>query len=97
MGLAAVLSGKVRAEGPMATIVTGRNLDMEVFTRIVEAIGALADAGFGINSFDAPKPSVEIREDSILFSIRYFLTSSALILDNFLELPVKFHSSPRCL
>ena len=35
VGLAAVLSGKVRAEGPMATIVTGRNLDMEVFTRIV--------------------------------------------------------------
>jgi threonine dehydratase len=35
VGLAAVLSGKVRADGPMATIVTGRNLDMEVFTRIV--------------------------------------------------------------
>ena len=36
VGLAAVLSGKVRAQsGPMATIVTGRNLDMEVFTRIV--------------------------------------------------------------
>jgi threonine dehydratase len=35
VGLAAVLSGKVKASGPMATIVTGRNLDMEVFTRIV--------------------------------------------------------------
>lgn len=36
VGLAAVLSGKVRAQsGPMATIVTGRNLDMEVFSRIV--------------------------------------------------------------
>jgi threonine dehydratase len=36
VGLAAVLSGKVAATGgPMATIVTGRNLDMGVFTRIV--------------------------------------------------------------
>ena len=35
VGLAAVLSGKVRADGPMATIVTGRNLDMGTFTRIV--------------------------------------------------------------
>jgi threonine dehydratase len=36
VGLAAVLSGKVRGDGgPMATIVTGRNLDMGVFTRIV--------------------------------------------------------------
>jgi threonine dehydratase len=35
VGLAAVLSGKVRSGGPMATIITGRNLDMEVFTRIV--------------------------------------------------------------
>ena len=36
VGLAAVLSGKVRAPGgPMATIVTGRNLDMGVFTRIM--------------------------------------------------------------
>ena len=35
VGLAAVLSGKVRSSGPMATIITGRNLDMEVFTRIV--------------------------------------------------------------
>jgi threonine dehydratase len=35
VGLAAVLSGKVRAKGPTATIVTGRNLDMGTFTRIV--------------------------------------------------------------
>lgn len=36
VGLAAILSGKVRATGgPMATIITGRNLDMKVFTRIV--------------------------------------------------------------
>jgi threonine dehydratase len=35
VGLAAVLSGKVRAGGPTATIVTGRNLDMGTFTRIV--------------------------------------------------------------
>jgi threonine dehydratase len=36
VGLAAVLSGKVEGDGrPMATIVTGRNLDMEMFTRIV--------------------------------------------------------------
>jgi threonine dehydratase len=35
VGLAAVLSGKIKASGPMATIVTGRNLDMAVFTRIV--------------------------------------------------------------
>jgi threonine dehydratase len=36
VGLAAVLSGKVAATGgPVATIVTGRNLDMGVFTRIV--------------------------------------------------------------
>jgi len=35
VGLAAVLSGKVVLEGPTATIVTGRNLDMEMFTRIV--------------------------------------------------------------
>ncbi|WP_104020383.1 hydroxyectoine utilization dehydratase EutB [Roseovarius nitratireducens] len=35
VGLAAVLSGKVKVTGPTATIVTGRNLDMEMFTRIV--------------------------------------------------------------
>jgi threonine dehydratase len=35
VGLAAVLSGKVRVKGPTATIVTGRNLDMGTFTRIV--------------------------------------------------------------
>lgn len=35
VGLAAVLAGKVMANGATATIVTGRNLDMEVFTRII--------------------------------------------------------------
>ena len=35
VGLAAVLSGKLNGGGPTATIVTGRNLDMAVFTRIV--------------------------------------------------------------
>jgi threonine dehydratase len=35
VGLAALLTGKVSARGPMATIMTGRNPDMAVFTRIV--------------------------------------------------------------
>ena len=35
VGLAAVLSGKVSVTGPTATIITGRNLDMEMFTRII--------------------------------------------------------------
>ncbi|MWD26297.1 hydroxyectoine utilization dehydratase EutB [Aquicoccus sp. SCR17] len=35
VGLAAVLSGKLAVEGPTATIVTGRNLDMDMFTRVV--------------------------------------------------------------
>lgn len=35
VGLAAVLSGKVRVDGPAATIVTGRNLDMGLFTKIM--------------------------------------------------------------
>ena len=36
VGLAAVFSGKVAlSEGPAATIITGRNLDMATFTRIV--------------------------------------------------------------
>lgn len=35
VGLAAVLSGKVTCTGPTATIITGRNLDMGVFTRII--------------------------------------------------------------
>ncbi len=35
VGLAAVLSGKVAPTGPTATIVTGRNLDMDLFTRIM--------------------------------------------------------------
>ncbi|SEO56833.1 threonine dehydratase [Salinihabitans flavidus] len=35
VGLAACLSGKTTPEGPVGTIVTGRNLDMEMFTRVV--------------------------------------------------------------
>lgn len=35
VGLAAVLTGKVSVAGPTATIVTGRNLDMDMFTRII--------------------------------------------------------------
>ena len=35
VGLAALLSGKLRVGGPTATIITGRNPDMEVFTRVV--------------------------------------------------------------
>ena len=35
VGLAAVLTGKVRLSGPTATIVTGRNLDMDMFTRVI--------------------------------------------------------------
>lgn len=35
VGLAAVLSGKVQPEGPAGTIVTGRNLDMAQFLRIM--------------------------------------------------------------
>ena len=35
VGLAAVLTGKVTLDGPTATIITGRNLDMPTFTRIV--------------------------------------------------------------
>ena len=35
VGLAAVLTGKVRVHGPTATIITGRNPDMEMFTRVV--------------------------------------------------------------
>jgi len=35
VGLAAVLSGKVRVDGPVGTIVTGRNLDMGLFTKIM--------------------------------------------------------------
>jgi threonine dehydratase len=35
VGLAAVLTGKVTLTGPTATIVTGRNLDMEMFTRVI--------------------------------------------------------------
>lgn len=35
VGLAACLSGRVAPQGPTATIVTGRNLDMEMFSRVV--------------------------------------------------------------
>lgn len=35
VGLAALMAGKVRADGPVATILTGRNVDMEQFTRVV--------------------------------------------------------------
>ncbi|HQU66868.1 MAG TPA: hydroxyectoine utilization dehydratase EutB [Albidovulum sp.] len=35
VGLAAILSGKVKAAGPTATIITGRNPDMATFTRIM--------------------------------------------------------------
>jgi threonine dehydratase len=35
VGLAAVLSGKVTLTGPTATVITGRNVDMEMFTRVV--------------------------------------------------------------
>ncbi len=35
VGLAAILSGRVRVDGPAGTIVTGRNLDMGLFTKIM--------------------------------------------------------------
>lgn len=35
VGIAAVLSGKVVPKGPTATIITGRNLDMAMFTRVI--------------------------------------------------------------
>lgn len=35
VGLAAVLSGRITLSGPTATVITGRNLDMDIFTRIV--------------------------------------------------------------
>lgn len=35
VGMAAVLSGRIKLDGPTATIVTGRNLDMPTFTRVV--------------------------------------------------------------
>ncbi|MFD1159715.1 hydroxyectoine utilization dehydratase EutB [Roseovarius aestuarii] len=35
VALAAVLSGRVSPRGPVATTITGRNLDMGVFTRVV--------------------------------------------------------------
>ena len=35
VGLAALLSGKVRVDGPTGTVITGRNLDMAQFLRVV--------------------------------------------------------------
>ena len=35
VGLAAVLSGKVKVTGPAATVVTGRNVDMGLFGAIM--------------------------------------------------------------
>jgi len=35
VGLAAMLSGKVAPKGPTATIITGRNLDMALFTKVI--------------------------------------------------------------
>ena len=35
VGLAAVLAGKVKVDGPVGTIITGRNLDMPTFNRIM--------------------------------------------------------------
>lgn len=35
VGIAAVQAGRVAPKGPVATIITGRNVDMDVFTRIV--------------------------------------------------------------
>ena len=35
VGLAALMTGKVDAKGPVATIVTGRNMDMDQFTRVI--------------------------------------------------------------
>lgn len=35
VGLAALMTGRVRCDGPVATILTGRNLDMAQFTRVV--------------------------------------------------------------
>lgn len=35
VGLAAMMAGRVKAEGPVATILTGRNVDMDQFTRVV--------------------------------------------------------------
>ncbi len=40
VGLAAVLAGKLREmEGPVASIITGRNVDMAMFTRVVTGQG----------------------------------------------------------
>ena len=41
VGLAAVLAGRVKPDGPTATIITGRNLDMDIFTRIMSGQNVL--------------------------------------------------------
>ena len=39
VGIAAVKSGKLdRLEGPVAAVITGRNLDMMMFTRIINGL-----------------------------------------------------------
>ena len=35
VGAAALLAGRLRPQGPTALLVTGRNVDMETFTRVV--------------------------------------------------------------
>ncbi len=35
VGIAAMLAGKFKPNGPLATIITGRNLDMDLFTQII--------------------------------------------------------------
>ncbi len=35
VGIAALQAGKLTLDGPTATVITGRNLDMHIFTRIV--------------------------------------------------------------
>lgn len=60
VGLAAVLTGRVRLRGPAATIVTGRNPDMALFTRVVMGqdvvLGDLTVRGrvYGGGSVDGP-------------------------------------------
>jgi threonine dehydratase len=35
VGIAAILAGKVKAHGPLAVILSGRNIDMELHRQIV--------------------------------------------------------------
>jgi threonine dehydratase len=35
VGIAAMLAGKFTPSGPLATVITGRNLDMNLFTQII--------------------------------------------------------------